>query len=100
MPAPGGGIGAVAMPLDSGTCENAFKPSAQPRRGFTPSLPDRPEHGQHVVGFNLVDRHFADDGISVVHKRLSPLMTVNLASQTLEPIGHIAFRHLLKGGRR
>ena len=26
-------------------------------------------------------------------------MTVNLASQTLEPIGHVAFRHFLERGR-
>src|SRR6516164_6286350 len=67
--------------------------------GLALGFPDRLEHGQHVIGFNLVDRHLTNDGISVVHKRLSPLVTVNLASQALEPISHITFRHFLERGR-
>src|SRR6516165_2518968 len=100
MPAPGCAVGAAAVPLDGRTSENALDASAEPRRRLTLALPDRLEHCQHVIGFNLIDRHFTDDGISVVHKRLPPLITVSLTSETLESIGHIAFRHFLKGGRR
>src|SRR5262249_54226758 len=99
MSAPGRGVGAAAKALDGRASENAFNTSAEPRRGFTLALPDRLEHGQHVIGFNLVDWHFTDDRISVVHKRLSPLVTMNLAAQTLEPIGHIGLCHFLEGGR-
>src|SRR6516225_4046772 len=99
MPAPGRGVGAAAKALDGRAGENAFNTSAEPCRSFALVLPDRLEHGQHVIGFNLVDWYFTDDRISVAHKRLSPLVTVNLASQTLEPVGHIAFRHFLESGR-
>src|SRR6516164_1046198 len=99
MPAPRSGVGAAAKIFDGRTSENAFNASAQPCRGLALGFPDRLEHGQHVVSFNLVDRYFTDDGIGVVHKRLSPLMTVNLASQTLEPIGHVGFGDFFKGWR-
>src|SRR6516225_5474434 len=99
MPAPGSRIGTAAVPLDGGAGENAFNTSAQPRGSFALALPDRFEHGQHVVGCNHVDPHSADDRIGVIPKGLPPLMTMNLAPQTLEPIGHIAFRHFLEGGR-
>src|SRR5215469_13978269 len=98
MPAPGSRIGAVAKSLDSCAGQNAFKPSAQTCHCFTFAFPMRFEHSQNVVCFNLVDRHLTDDGISVIHKRLSPLVTMNLTPQTLEPVGHVAFRTFLEGG--
>src|SRR6516164_7944032 len=97
MPAPGRRVGAAAKPLDCRAREDTFNASTQTRRGFALALPDRLEHSQHVIGFNLVDRHLTNDGISVVHKRLSPLAT---ASHTLEPIGHVTFRHFPESGRR
>jgi hypothetical protein len=78
-----------------GICEGAKEDKA----GWSQASQGRPEHSQHIAGFDLVDRHFADDGISVVYKRLPPLVTVNLASQALEPIGHIGFGYLLEGRR-
>jgi len=98
--APGSGVSAAAKPLDCRVREDAFNASAQARRGFALALPDRLEHGEHIIGFNRIDRHFADDRIGVIQKALPPIVTVSLASQTLEPIGHIVFRHFLEGGRR
>src|SRR5262249_60415296 len=68
MPAPGSGIGTAAKSLDGRASEDALNPSAQSRRGFTLALPNRPEHSQHVVGFDLIDRQVADNRKSVVHE--------------------------------